>query len=382
MTPQVEVKPLSRRQRRFVFALLILIFVFAVPFSLFYAMGYRFDFSDKLNSIKSVGGLYVRNDVANTQMFLNDAPVVGVRVFRKAAYIQNLNAGEHKVHVQGTDVQTWVKKLPVYPHLVTEVASFNLPKIPQIRLLTPWLQAVSGEAVLFDTTTATDFKFAVISNALHYSSTTATTTFTTNAEYKYIKTLFASSTEQKVVLTLKKKTATAKRPTFDVATSSGKIQTATTTKTRSDVSLFAQGQEVRVKWTGNADNIPYYYCLQYQGEKQTVEQYGAHVFEEIQAEFASSTDLKKKVDTRICRNTIRIDRLRQSVAWFDFYPHSTDLVLMLLDDGLYAVEIDDRSWQNTQLLYPGKNLDVVQDGGRIFVHDRGYYLEVFTSMPS
>ena len=68
--------------------------------------------------------------------------------------------------------------------------------------------------------------------------------------------------------------------------------------------------------------------------------------------------------------------------WFDYFPDSTDLILMHLEDGLYVVEVDDRAWQNTQPLYLGSNLEVIQDGGRIFVHDGTFYLEVFTELSS
>ena len=85
---------------------------------------------------------------------------------------------------------------------------------------------------------------------------------------------------------------------------------------------------------------------------------------------------------RVCRTEIHIDDLGQKVAWFDYFPNSTDHVLMHLQDGLYVVEVDDRSWQNTQPLYPGTDIEVLQDGGRIFVHDGGYYLEVFTDISS
>jgi hypothetical protein len=72
--------------------------------------------------------------------------------------------------------------------------------------------------------------------------------------------------------------------------------------------------------------------------------------------------------------------LWQTVKWFDFMPDNENLVLMLLDDGLFVIEADDRAWQNTQLLYPGKDLEVLLDGGRIFVKDGDYYLEVFTEI--
>ena len=201
MSPTIEMKPLSRTKRRLIFAFSILLFFVAVPVSVFYAIGYRFDFNDKLQNIKSVGGMYVRNDVENTEMFVDDEPVEDMRVFQKAAYIQNLEEGIHRIHVQGNGLQTWVKELPVYAHFVTEVSSFNLPKVPQIRLVTQWQNAQTGEGIVFDIATSTQFRFASTTNTVAFSSTTATSTFTLNAEYTYVKSLFASSTELSKMLT-------------------------------------------------------------------------------------------------------------------------------------------------------------------------------------
>ncbi len=107
-----------------------------------------------------------------------------------------------------------------------------------------------------------------------------------------------------------------------------------------------------------------------------------HVYNALVASVASSSDLITKEGERLCRENIEIDRLRKTVSWFDFYPDSGDIVLLNIVDGLYAVEVDDRGWQNAQLLYPGTDLHVIQDGGRIYVHDGELYLEVFTEIAS
>ncbi len=379
MSPQVEVQPLSQNKRRFVFWLSLLLFVVAVPISVFYATGYRFDFSDKFDSVKRVGGLYVRSEVGGTEIFVNDKPVVDMRVFQNAAYIQNLDAGQHRVHVQGSEVQTWVKELPVYAHLVTEVTTFTMPSVSQIRVVTPWLVASTRFSVVFDDATST-LSDTVITNRLHFSSTTATTTFVANTEYTYVQSLFASSTEQKKQLVLQKKTATAKKPTFDVATSTASLPKATTTKTLNDTKLSERSGEVYAEFLGSDDNVPYYYCLQYQGEIETGQRYGQHVYDSLVLQFGTSTTMASKEGERVCRSSIRIDRSGQAVKWFDFYPENSDLILMLLTDGLYVVEVDDRGWQNSQKLYGGKNLEVIVDGGRIFVKDRELILEVFTEV--
>ena len=381
MTPVIEMKPLSLRKRQFIFGLTIVLFILAVPVSVFYAIGYRFDFTDTIHSIKSVGGMYVRNDVANTAMYINDNPVSDVRTFQKAAYIQNLEAGMHRIHVQGADVQTWVKELPVYAHFVTEVASFNLPKVPQIRLITQWNDMQTNEGIVFDTATSTQFAFASTTNTLRFSSTTATSTFALNTEYAYIKSLFASSTALRTELGASVKAKAKKAFSFDVATSSVESAQATSTKLWRNFKLFKQGQEVVIAYEGNESHVPYYYCVNYEGALDTTLQYGKHVYDDLLSAVASSSaTLEDKIGDRVCRREIHIDRGGQKVLWFDYFPDSTDIVLMQLEDGLYAVEVDDRAWQNKQQLYPGKNIEVLQDGGRIYVHDGKQYLEVYTEV--
>jgi len=383
MTPSSDMKPLSQRKRQLIFIMSVLLFATAVPASVFYAIGYRFDFTGDLKSIKTVGGMYVRNDTPNTEMRIDEEPVNDMRVFQKAAYIQNLEAGMHRIHVQGKQVQTWVKKLPVYAYLVTEVSSFNMPTVPQIRLITQWNDEQTGKGIEFDSATSTQLAFASTTNSLQFSTTTATTTFVRNSEYVYIKSLFASSTELKAELSSPVKKNPKRQFSFDVATSSAKEVRATTTKSWRNFKLFERGSGIYIAWEGSIEDIPYYYCIEYEDKLQTISQYGQHVYDALVAQTGSSTvALQDMSNQRVCRTEIHIDDLRQKVTWFDYFPNSTDHVLMHLQDGLYVVEVDDRSWQNTQPLYPGKNIEVLQDGGRIFVHDGEYFLEVFTSISS
>lgn len=361
----------------------LILFVFAVPFSVFYAIGYRFDFSDELTSIKSVGGMYVRNDTPNSEIFVNNEPVRDMRVFQRAAYIQNLEAGMHRIHVQGDRVQTWVKNLPVYAHFVTEVASFNMPQAPQVRLITQWSNPVDGRGVVFDKEATSTLNFASTTNELYYSSSTATSSYVASPEYVYVRSLIASSTQMRELMEEMKQDEVPFRFDTEIPTTSRiALLEATSTKTWRDYSLFEKDGEIYMSWNGNPEHVPYYYCVVYGGEKKTTAEYGKHVYEAIKAQYGTSANLASLIGQRVCRSQIRIDRLDQKVVWFDFFPDSADLVLMQLQDGLYVVEVDDRAWQNTQLLYPGTDIHVVQDGGRIYIQDQDSYLEIFTEIAS
>ena len=56
MTPTTHLPPLPEKKRRFIFIVMVLAFVIAVPSMVLYAIGYRFDFSEESYNFKAVGG--------------------------------------------------------------------------------------------------------------------------------------------------------------------------------------------------------------------------------------------------------------------------------------------------------------------------------------
>ncbi|MFT7507085.1 MAG: hypothetical protein ACI92I_000223 [Acidimicrobiales bacterium] len=382
MTPTPEVKPLPHLQRRIIFICSILVFCVTVPLLVFYAVGYRFDFAGEVSNIKSVGGVYVTSEIQDIEMYIDDEPVEDMRIFQNAAYIQNLEADIHQVHTQSAGLQTWIKELPVFSHFVTEVQSFNMPTVPQIRLVTEY-ETLEGSTVLFDEATTTKFIFASTTNIIFQATTTATTTYELNPEFVYIETLFASSSEEKLLLKRQQELIEENRFTFGPVTpTTTSTISATTTKLWRDVQLSEKEGDVYAQWTGKDNDIPYYFCVNHEEASSTISLYGQHVYDALLNEYGTTSEFSNAlyVTDRICRTEIRIDRLWQSVQWFDFLPGSRDHILMQLQDGVYVVEIDDHSWQNVQLLYPGDYLQVVLDGGRILIKDDEYYVEVFTEL--
>ncbi len=382
MSPEnSHLPPLAIEHRSRLFWLMATVFLLAVPLMVLYAIGYRYDFRDDFYNLKAVGGLYISSDVEDSSIFVNGEVVDDMRIFRAAAYIQNLEEGVHEVYVERNGLHTWVKELPVFAHLVTEAQSFNMPLRPQVRLLSEWNNS-AGLSVFFDSATTTDFAFASTTNiTLLLATSTPTSTLNQNLEYEYIASRFASSSEEAATLEQYRRYQAER---FGFATDATLVATtsATTTRTSQDMKLYEEMGDVYVSWLGDLNETPYYFCLTNKGANLTAQLYGSHVYRQLMSQTPTTTNLLRPVtfDQRYCRNTIRIDRLGQEVVWFDFMPDNEHLILMHLASGLYVVEADDRAWQNTQLLYPGEAIEVLIDGGRIFVHDRGYYLEVFTEI--
>ena len=355
-------------------------FIVIVPLLVFYAVGYRFDFSSTEQNIRTVGGMYVSTDAEGVQIYVDDMPVEDMRVFQRAAYVQNVNEGMRRVHVQGSGLSTWVKDLPVFAHYVTEVRSFNLPITPQLRVITPW-QTVIGESVLFESVASTTFASASTSNLFFVATNTATSSYNVNNEYSYILTQFASSSEeaqQREMYRLHRAEPflfAADIPTL------GSTTVATTTKYARDRVLYEEEDELYVRYMGNPSNIPYYFCVQSTDLVQISELYGAHVAQSFASLQAATSTLRTFMSgQQWCRDTIKVDRQWQTVEWFDFHPELPDVVLIKSDDGLYGVEIDDRSWQNRQLLYDGTDFAVLVEGNEIYLRDGDYIMQILSQL--
>lgn len=363
MTGEPIIEPLSHRSRVWTFRILLAVFCIVMPIFVFYAMGYRLDLSNERN-ITTVGGMYVSADSEDVVMFVDEEPVRDMRFFQQAAYIQNLDAGVHRVHVQGEGLETWVKELPVYSRLVTEAHAFNMPSVPQVRFI-PRFQTEGGLAVaIVEDEDAPLFPNASTTNLFIATTSPQTAAYVQNSEHEYVRELFNAT----------------QTPAIE---GENALPSALGIKMLRGMRLFKEGEDVYATWLGGDRALPYYFCVTYTTEERTIREYGAHVYESLLDEYTDAAGVVRlgPAGSRLCRDTIRIDRMGQEVSAFYFMPASMHHVLLLLEDGIHVVEIDDRAWQNTQLLYPGEDLEVRVDNGRIYVFDGEYYFEVLTALP-
>jgi hypothetical protein len=363
-----EVQPLSYTKRRRTFFFLLALFVVSLPFLYLYATGYRFDLSDS-NAIVGTGGIYVAAERTGAEIYIDDELVRETRVFRTAFYAQNLEPKTHRVHVQKEGHHTWVKELPVVSHLVTEAQSFNIPIVPMLRVISEYTSATGSPVV------QTPLLFASTTSEILATTTKATTTFAINSEYQTLISHFKSTT------TVPEKTL-IKRVQDDivgVGTTTPEI-IATTTRESGGVRLMrGSDNQVYAEWVGPFEQMPYYYCAEsfprystttsvtQTPEALTVENAAlATLSTEEQAEFIHPVQqIKEDV---ICDRRIKIDA-QSEIRRFEFFPGSTDFVILEISSGIYMIEVDARAWQNLQPLVQGESLHMYVENGGIYVYD-------------
>jgi len=110
-------------------------------------------------------------------------------------------------------------------------------------------------------------------------------------------------------------------------------EVATSTKELRGMKLIDVGTQVVAEWTRSRASIPFYFCTQERG----------------------------------CVDEIVLNTKDDKASHFDFFPGSSDLVIVTLSDGVYVTEIDNRSGQNIQPLYEEKGADFRVIDGSIYI---------------
>lgn len=375
--PQIEILSMKRRNR--LFFLLVFVFLLALPVMIFYTTGYRLSFENEETSIVTTGGMYITTDNLEVDVYVDQKQIEKPRLFRSAYYIQNIEAGKHRVVVQRPDLQTWVKDLPVDPYIVIEAAAFNMPVMPNIRPVTefnttdglPVFRQVSSTTILFPSATTTIPVYATTSNA--------TSTYSVNEEFIFVKSLF-SSTSSSSRSVFEKFLNEVDRFRF-ATTSSSDVPTTTDELVESgNIRLVEREGEIFAVWKDDVNTIPYYFCVSNYKASSTASRYGQHVADAIIKQSLSTSSPLLLDGDRVCRSEIKLNHLRQDVYFYDFFPNDSDLILLQLENGLYVTEIDDRAWQNTQLLYGGDDFRVVIENNIIYVFEDGKYFEIITEI--
>lgn len=385
MPQEPQITGMSKRRRNFFFWTLVLVFAVLLPTMIFYTTGYRLTFDDDTETtmVTTTGGMYITAANLEVDVYLDEEQIEQPRLFRNAYYIQNIKAGQHRIVVQAPEVHTWVKELPVDSHIVIEAAAFNMPTTPRLRPITQYVtsdgaavyQAVATTSAIFGTATATEL-FII-------STSSSVANFSINPEYEFVETLFGTSTATTTSVFAQ---FMRDMDPFRFISPEERIATTSTTTPevveRNNVELLSRGLELYAVWRGQEDNVPFYFCVTNANASSTAFRYGQHVADAVFATSTATSSPVFLVGDQTCRSEIKLDRLRQDVYLYDFFPGSSDLVLLHLEDGLYVTEIDDRAWQNTQPLYLGDDFTTIVENDIIYIKENGNFFEIIPEIES
>ncbi len=308
---------------------LTLLFLVVAPLIMGYAAGYRL--SDTLSFIET-GGMYVHADVPSVRVYLDGEFVETSGTFLRNTLIQDLLPGKrYLVSVEKEGYHSWRKELLVLPNLVTEGRVLMLPTRLTWREIAP--------------TSTIETTGSARENA---------TSSVPNPEFRAMKELFADSKEQfavevattTVILRGGKRVATTTTIIETVFpdwlsnfASSTNLMAQEMVRERDGMVLWLKDGDLHAAWAREREQPPYIFCEE------------------------------------ICTKEMIID-WNEPILRYEWYPNRSDVVLVLSERGLYALELDGRSTRNLQPILPETGLDFrIIDGERVVVFDGTVYKE-------
>lgn len=295
-------QPLSKRTRAVLWWLLAVVFVVGAPLLIGYANGYRLD--DAL-SLVHTGGIYIHSDMSRTRVYLDGEYVEANGTLFKNTLIQNLRPNKtYEVWVERDEYQSWTKELPVTRNFVTEAAVLMLPEV------------FAWDAVPATTTVP-------LTSA---TSSRASTTELVHPRHEEFLELFAEDDDQFAVeyatttTTLVQGREVATTSTYTVLefpdwlsplASSSDLASKSLVRERDGIVTWLDGGAIHAAWGKDNDSPPYYFC------------------------------------NATCTPMLTID-WAEDITYYDFYPNRNDVLIVAGAEGVYAVELDDRSQRNIQ----------------------------------
>jgi hypothetical protein len=236
--------------------------------------------------------------------------------FQKELFLQNLKPRMYTVIVANDDFWPWTKDVAVTEKEVSPLYPLLVPRDLDLREIV-----------------------RATSSAASATVTPASRSLFSRDEYATTLALFATVT-----------------PTTVGATSSANATAAATTSAeahsivKKKMKVWYDGTSVFAQWTGSESRTPPYFC-----------------------------DTATNTTARTCMSTILVLRQPSAVRHVDFYPGRDDAVIVSSAEGIFAVELDVRAYQNMYPLYQGQNPDFRVDGANVYVRD-GNYLGQFMAI--
>ena len=366
MSKEPKIKPLPSRKRQLLFWFLVLVFVAVLMVLISYASGNRLTLDDYKTNITGVGGIYLTGDMEKATITLDEKKIANRRLFDDRLYIKNISPGRYLVEVKRPGLQTWRKFVTVYPYIVTKATVFNLPLKTPIRLITE------------NNSVSSDEKNTEHNRLVNLLSDVATDTAPgkvdgSSAAIKLLTNIARLPIDNVWVAT---QSVAVSDSVSGITKPAGDNNRLGETKTIRSARLFKQAGLVYVAWDGKLDEAPFYHCF---SNNPNQSNYSIKVGELLD-DFASGSLVLKAKGDRFCKLEILVSKMGQEVFFFAFFPGRSDLVLLQYKDGLYVTEVDGLGGRNSQLLYPGENLRVLINAGRIYIKDKDLLVEVMTTI--
>lgn len=130
-----KIKNMTRRTRKILFLFLLILFLIAAPLTVFYSLGWRFDWKTK--KVIQPGVFYFKVWPKNVQIYLDNELKEKTDFFFGSVLVENLLSKKYDVEIKKQGFHTWEKTLEIRKREVTEAKNIVLiPENPNFTIIT------------------------------------------------------------------------------------------------------------------------------------------------------------------------------------------------------------------------------------------------------
>jgi hypothetical protein len=329
--------PLNKIKRKILLSSLVILFLILAPWVLMISFGYKID---DVTGLVKTGGLYIHSEIPNSSVYINGEYIKNNNTIFKNVLVQKLKPNQfYKIEINKEGYQSWVKKIYIYPSLVSEGHVLMLPNEFVKREIFPFFDK-DGNGIPNPTSSLTKIK-----------KTKSGRIIPENQEYIDAVTLLEGENPYEIkVPELISSTSSATSTKEEILPNyyielgiKDPKKLKNLIETSDEISWIKDG-DVVLYWINKIESIPYYYC---DGE-----------------------------EVRLCDKNIVLD-WGDEIKKFKYLPGRNDVWIILVNSGIYAVEVDPRSQRNIQKIYLGDNLDFeISKKGNLLIKDKDSLFEL------
>lgn len=336
-------KPLTKKTRLKLIIASIFVFVIVTPFILASSFGYKISSLGDVFTLVKTGGIYLHSDISNASIFIDDEYFKDNGRLLRNTLIQDLMPNEeYEIVIIKEGLHDWRKKLNVDPSLVTEATVLMLPLEIESREIYPFFDKEGNGTTTTPTTLSINTLVGkIIPDNQEYIDLMNILTEEDFYGLNPIEKVEVSPADDTLA------TSTSPEPIDDIT----KYFLSIGIEDRDELENLRQvgdqfawidNGNVRVNWVGGEKLPNYYFCI--------------------------------RIDE--CRDEIILD-WTDDVLEFEFMPGREEILIVKTFDGVYAVEIDDRSDRNIQPVYSGEELELgISPNNKIVVKDGEVFHEL------
>lgn len=341
-------KPLSIKKRKILLIVLASLFILIAPFVLLKSFGYKLSYTKSVTQgvvqgvekvkgafvwIKT-GGIYLYSNINGTRIYVNDNFIESSGLILRNTLIQGLDPNEtYDVVVKKDGLHDWRKKITVYPSAVTEARVLMLPTEIKTKIIYPYYDEQGVGTTTID----------------NYS----TSTFSINDDNELPSLVIAEKKDKDYL---------------ELATEFGLINSSNQDDSgKNDLDLIESSElnnitddETKISTSTVEKSIPEYFIdlgIEDPDELENLIYLADQVAwlenENIKLHWIKPDKVQNYyycLELENCRTEINLD-WNQDILKFDFLPGRDDVFVVMTIDGIYAVEVDDRSDRNIQPIY-------------------------------